>query len=72
MFSREFKPGGTVDIHWKDLGYALSLSKDTDVPVPVTALVHEIFKAARARGDGKKSQPAVVRLWESLLNIEIK
>jgi 2-hydroxy-3-oxopropionate reductase len=71
MFSREFKPGGTVDIHWKDLGYALSLSKDTDAPVPVTALVHEIFKAARARGDGKKSQPAVVRLWESLLNIEV-
>jgi 2-hydroxy-3-oxopropionate reductase len=72
MFSREFKPGGTVDIHWKDLGYALNLSKDTDAPVPVTALVHEIFKAARAKGDGKKSQSAVVRLWESLLNIEIK
>jgi 2-hydroxy-3-oxopropionate reductase len=71
MFSREFKPGGTVDIHWKDLGYALGLSKDTDTPVPVTAIVHEIFKAARARGDGKKSQPAVVRLWESLLGIEI-
>jgi 2-hydroxy-3-oxopropionate reductase len=72
MFSREFKPGGTVDIHWKDLGYALGISKDTDVPVPVTALVHEIFKAARARGDGKKSQPAVVKLWESLLDIEIQ
>jgi 2-hydroxy-3-oxopropionate reductase len=72
MFSREFKPGGTVDIHWKDLGYALSLSKDTDVPVPVTALVHEIFKAARARGDGKKSQPSVVRLWEGLLDQEVK
>jgi 2-hydroxy-3-oxopropionate reductase len=71
MFSREFKPGGTVDIHWKDLGYALGLSRDTDVPVPVTALVHEIFKAARAQGEGKRSQPAVVRLWESLLNIEI-
>jgi 2-hydroxy-3-oxopropionate reductase len=72
MISHEFKPGGTVDIHWKDLGYALSLSKDTDAPVPVTALVHEIFKAARAKGDGKKSQPAVVRLWESLLSIEVK
>jgi 2-hydroxy-3-oxopropionate reductase len=71
MFSREFKPGGTVDIHWKDLGYALSLSKDTDVPVPVTALVHEIFKAARARGDGRKSQSAVVRLWDALLNQEV-
>ena len=72
MLSRAFKPGGTVDIHWKDLGYALSMAKDTDTPVPVTALVHEIFKAARARGDGKKSQSAVVRLWEDLLNIEIK
>ena len=72
MFSRAFTPGGTVDIHWKDLGYALSLAKDTDTPTPVTALVHEIFKAARAKGDGKKSQPSVVRLWEDLLNIEIK
>jgi 2-hydroxy-3-oxopropionate reductase len=71
LLSREFKPGGTVDIHWKDLGYALALSKDADVPVPVTALVHEIFKASRARGDGKKSQPAVVRLWESLLGLEL-
>jgi 2-hydroxy-3-oxopropionate reductase len=72
MLSRSFVPGGTVDIHWKDLGYALDLSKGTDTPVPVTALVHEIFKAARAKGEGKKSQPAVVRLWEDLLDIEIK
>jgi 2-hydroxy-3-oxopropionate reductase len=72
MLSREFKPGGTVDIHWKDLGYALNLSKDTDVPVPVTALVHEIFKAARARGDNKQSQSAIVRLWEDLLDQEVK
>jgi 2-hydroxy-3-oxopropionate reductase len=72
MLSRDFKPGGTVDIHWKDLGYALSLAKDKDTPTPVTALVHEIFKAARAKGDGKQSQPAIVKLWESLLNIEVK
>jgi 2-hydroxy-3-oxopropionate reductase len=72
MLNRDFRPGGTVDIHWKDLGYALNLAKDKDVPTPVTALVHEVFKAARAKGDGKKSQPAVVALWESLLDIEIK
>jgi 2-hydroxy-3-oxopropionate reductase len=72
MFSREFKPGGTVDIHWKDLGYCLSVAQDLDVFTPVTALVHEVFKAARANGDGKKSQPALVRLWENLLKIEVK
>jgi len=72
MLSREFKPGGTVNIHWKDLGYALSLAKDADAPTPVTAIVHEVFKAARAAGDGKLSQPAVVRLWERLLGLEVK
>ncbi len=72
MFSREFKPGGTVDIFWKDLGYALSLARETGSPTPVTALAHEIFKTARAAGDGAKSQTAVVRLWERLLGRDIK
>jgi 2-hydroxy-3-oxopropionate reductase len=71
MLARNFKPGGTVDIHWKDLGYALTLARDKDVPVPATALAHEIFKAARASGRGKLAQPAIVQLWENLLNIEV-
>jgi 3-hydroxyisobutyrate dehydrogenase-like beta-hydroxyacid dehydrogenase len=72
MFSREFKPGGTVDIHWKDLGYALSLAREKDAPTPLTAMTHELFKAARAAGDGRKSQPSLVRLWEKLFNLEVK
>jgi 2-hydroxy-3-oxopropionate reductase len=71
-FERDFKPGGTVNIHWKDLGYALSLARDQDVPTPVTALVHEVFKAARADGKGALSQPAIVTLWEELLALEVK
>jgi 2-hydroxy-3-oxopropionate reductase len=71
MLTRNFKPGGTINIHWKDLGYALSLAKEQDVPVPVTSLTHEIFKAARASGRGNLSQPAIVNLWEELLGIEV-
>lgn len=71
MLARDFKPGGTVDIHWKDLGYALALARDQDVPVPAAALAHEVFKAARASGRGKLAQPAIVQLWEQLLHIEI-
>jgi len=70
VLKRDFKPGGTVNTHYKDLGYALSLAKDQDVPVPVTAMVHEIFKAARAGGKGRLSQPAIVTLWEDLLGID--
>ncbi len=68
---RDFRPGGSVDIHWKDLGYALSLARNVDVPTPVTAIVHEIFKAARAGRKGRMAQPAIVMLWEELLNIRV-
>ncbi len=71
MLKRDFRPGGTVDIHCKDLRYALSLAGSVDVPTPVTAITQEIFKAARADGSGKLSQPAIVTLWEKLLGVEI-
>jgi 2-hydroxy-3-oxopropionate reductase len=72
ILPRNFRPGGTVNIHWKDLGYALELARKKDVPVPATALAHEIFKAARASGIGQLSQPAIVNLWEDLLKIVVK
>jgi 2-hydroxy-3-oxopropionate reductase len=71
MLARDFKPGGTVDIHWKDLGYALALAREMDVPVPAAAIAHEVFKSARAAGKGRLSQPAIVQLWEELLKIEV-
>jgi 2-hydroxy-3-oxopropionate reductase len=72
ILNRNFKPGGTVDIHWKDLGYALSLARDLDVPVPTASLAHEVFKAARASGKGQLSQPAIVQMWEDLLGIKVE
>jgi 2-hydroxy-3-oxopropionate reductase len=71
MLQRDFRPGGTVDIHCKDLRYALSLAESVEVPTPVTAITREIFKAARADGSGKLSQPAIVTLWEKLLGITV-
>ncbi len=71
MLARNFKPGGTVNIHWKDLGYALALAREEDVPLPATALTHEIFKAARASGKGQLSQPSIVNLWEELMKIQV-
>lgn len=72
MLQADYRPGGTVNIHWKDLGYALSLAKEKDVPLPVTAIAHEVFKAARAAGSGPLSQPAIGSLWEKLLGIDLR
>jgi 2-hydroxy-3-oxopropionate reductase len=71
MLKRDFTPGGTVDILWKDLGYAMAQAREEDVPLPVTAVVHEIFKAARASGRGPLSQPSLITLWEDILGIRV-
>lgn len=70
--NRDFEPGGSVDIHVKDLGYALSLAGSVDVPVPMTAIANEIFKAARASGRGHYAQHIIIQLWEDLLGINPK
>ncbi|MFA6504702.1 MAG: NAD(P)-binding domain-containing protein [Treponemataceae bacterium] len=72
LSSREFKPGGTIDLLCKDLSYSLSLARNQGFPAPVTALVNEIFVAAKAAGDGKQSQTAIIKLWENILKIEVK
>ncbi len=72
MLERNFKPGGTIDLHYKDLNYALGLANQEDVPVPVTTCVHEIFKTARAAGKGSMAQPVLITLWEDLLKIQVR
>ena len=69
IINNDFVPGGTVDIHVKDLGYALGLAGSQDVPVPMTALSHEIFKAARASGRGPYAQHIIIQLWKDILGM---
>ncbi|MFW5995205.1 MAG: NAD(P)-dependent oxidoreductase, partial [Spirochaetia bacterium] len=67
----DFSPAGTVDLLSKDLGYARDLARSGNIPVPVTAIVDEVFTAAKARGTGGNAQPVIVELWEKLMNSEI-
>ncbi len=70
IIERNFTPGGTIDLLFKDIGYALSLARTHNVPVPMTAISDEIFKAARASGRGGQAQQVIIELWEDLLGLE--
>lgn len=70
IIERNFTPGGTIDLLFKDIGYALSLARTHNVPVPMTAMSDEIFKAARASGRGGQAQQVIIELWENLLDLE--
>ena len=69
IINRDFEPGGTVDMNYKDIVYALSLARDHDVPTPFTSLIAEVYKAARASGRGGKAQQVIIELWEELLGL---
>lgn len=71
LLNRNFVPGGTVDIMAKDVGYALNMARTLDLPVPVTALVHELFRMAKAQGKGPKAQPVLITLWEEWTGIRV-
>ena len=70
IIERNFEPGGTINLLFKDLGYALSLARTHNCPVPMTAAVDEIFKAARASGRGGKAQQVIIELWEDLMGLD--
>jgi len=71
ILDRNFQPGGTVDIVCKDLSYSLTLGRDLNVPLPMAALVHEIFRMAKAMGKGPLAQPVLITLWESWTGITV-
>jgi 2-hydroxy-3-oxopropionate reductase len=71
LLKRNFVPGGTVDIMTKDVGYALNMARTLNLPVPVTALVHELFRMAKAQGKGPKAQPVLITLWEEWTGIQV-
>ena len=64
MVKRDFEPGGSIDILFKDIGYALQLARTDNIPVPMTALTDEVLKTARASGRGNKAQQILIELWE--------
>ena len=70
IVKQDYQPGGTIDLLFKDIGYALSLARSQNIPVPITAMVDEILKTARASGRGPYAQQIITQMWEKLLGIE--
>ncbi|MDF2688930.1 MAG: 2-hydroxy-3-oxopropionate reductase, partial [Microvirga sp.] len=60
MVAHQFEPGFRVDLHRKDLGIARSKEADISAPIPVTAVVSQLFEAAAAAGKGDRDHCALV------------
>jgi len=72
MIARNDKPGGKIDLHFKDLMNALDAGKEAGMPLPLTSYVAEIMQALRAQGKGELDHSAIVQFYEGITNFKLK
>ena len=64
-----YNPGFKIDLHYKDLGLILESARELGVPLPVTAVVQELFNALRVKGRGGLDHSGVITLLEDLAGV---
>ena len=67
-----FRPGFTVDLQYKDLGLALDAGQEVGMPLPMTSQATNLFETARACGMGHEDMSAVIKIWEDLMNVQVR
>jgi len=69
MLARDFEPLFMIDLQQKDLRITLEAARDKLVPLPGTALVHQLLAANQAMGEGREGTQALVKTIERLANM---
>jgi 3-hydroxyisobutyrate dehydrogenase-like beta-hydroxyacid dehydrogenase len=71
IMQRKFEPATSVNLIFKDLGLIREVGRQLDARLLLTSLSEEIFKEARALGNGDKDMCATVLSLERLMGIEV-
>ncbi|WP_434050625.1 MAG: NAD(P)-binding domain-containing protein [Roseibium sp.] len=66
ILNNDYTPRSMVDIFIKDLGLVLQTGTENGVPLPLSAVAHQMFLAASGMGYGKLDDSAVVKAYEAL------
>jgi len=68
----EFEPGFKSKFHYKDLNIIMETAKNLSVPLPATAVAHELFTALIASERGDLDHSAVINIIEDLAKVEAR
>ena len=71
MIDRDWRPGFTIDLQQKDLRIVLETADELGVPLPGTALVHQMYTALQGQGLGSEGNHALVKALEMMSGVEI-
>jgi 3-hydroxyisobutyrate dehydrogenase-like beta-hydroxyacid dehydrogenase len=66
LFGDDFSGGGHLALHYKDLGYLLEMAHGSAAQIPISSLIHEIFKTSKHYGAANWKQPGIITYWRRL------
>jgi len=72
VFRRDFSTNFSVKWMHKDIGLMLESAHDLQVPLPLTALTQQVFRAAIAAGCGDEDICSTVKVLEKMTGVEVK
>lgn len=71
-FNGTFQPGFMTDLLHKDLGLALNLAAEQQIPTAMTALARQIVEMSRAAGYGQQDYTALLKVLEQMAGVEVR
>jgi 3-hydroxyisobutyrate dehydrogenase len=72
ILARDFSPGGTVDISFKDQELETAFAKRLGVPVLLANVSQQVYQMARAAGFNKEDGTAVIKVLERLAGVRVE
>ena len=71
ILARDFSPGGTVDISFKDQELETAFAKQLGVPLLLANVSQQVYQMARAAGLNKEDGTAVIKVLERLAGVRV-
>ncbi len=71
ILDRNFKPGGPIWMHTKDLINVRDAALAIDAPIPLTTQILEAMKAMKADGKSNDDHCGIIQYWEKLANVTV-
>jgi 2-hydroxy-3-oxopropionate reductase len=68
----DFEPGFKSKFHYKDLNIIMQAGQDFDCPLPVTAVVHQLFSAMLAAGRGELDHSGILTVLEDIAHVQAR
>lgn len=72
VFRRDFSTNFSVKWMHKDIGLMLESAGELDVPLPLTGLTQQMFRAAIARGYGEDDICSTIKVLEEIAGVEVQ